>query len=205
MALGVGPHHPSLPRAGKPSPNVGLVFRGRPFPFSLEGTLPDLGGPPSATSIAARIIAGVGKNSDGQDRAGEGLRGSNVSGTAGRGVFAPLAFLLGEAFQFDWSEDWAIIGGERTKLQVAHFKLSYSRAFILRAYPQQTQELVFDAITTPSACSAACRGGASTTIYGRLPHKAICWGSGWNARIYPACCGTVRVPGLDGSPRLLAS
>jgi len=27
----------------------------------------------------------------------------------------------------------------------------------------------------------------------------------WNARIYPACCGTVRAPGLDGSPLLLAS
>jgi transposase len=53
--------------------------------------------------------------------------------------------LPGEAFQFDWSEDWAIIGGERTKLQVAHFKLSYSRAFILRAYPQQTHEMLFDA------------------------------------------------------------
>ena len=50
--------------------------------------------------------------------------------TCGRGVFVPLAFLPGEAFQFDWSEDWAIIAGERTKLQVAHFKLSYSRAFI---------------------------------------------------------------------------
>ena len=51
----------------------------------------------------------------------------------------------GEAFQFDWSEDWAIIDGERTKLQVAHFKLSYSRAFVLRAYPQQTHEMLFDA------------------------------------------------------------
>ena len=48
-------------------------------------------------------------------------------------------FLPGEAFQFDWSEDWAIIGGEGTKLQGAHFKLCYSRAFILRAYPQQIQ------------------------------------------------------------------
>jgi hypothetical protein len=56
-----------------------------------------------------------------------------------------MAFLPGEAFQFAWSEDWAIIGGERTKLQVAHFKLSYSRAFILRAYPQQTHEMLFDA------------------------------------------------------------
>ena len=43
------------------------------------------------------------------------------------------------------SEDWAILGGERTKLQVAHFKLSHSRAFILRAYPQQTHEMLFDA------------------------------------------------------------
>ena len=65
--------------------------------------------------------------------------------TCGRGVFVPLAFLPGEAFQFDWSEDWAVIAGERTKLQVAHFKLSCSRAFFLRAYPQQTHEMLFDA------------------------------------------------------------
>jgi hypothetical protein len=38
--------------------------------------------------------------------------------TSGRGAYVPLAFQPGEAFQFDWSEDWAIIGGERTKLQV---------------------------------------------------------------------------------------
>jgi transposase len=63
----------------------------------------------------------------------------------GRGVFVPLAFQLGEAFQFDWSEDWAILGGERTKLQVAHFQLSHSRAFFLRAYPLQTHEMLFDA------------------------------------------------------------
>ena len=57
----------------------------------------------------------------------------------------PLAFEPGEAFQFDWSEDWAIIGNERTKLQVAHAKLSYSRAFIVRAYLLQTHEMLFDA------------------------------------------------------------
>lgn len=28
----------------------------------------------------------------------------------------PLVFQLGEAFQFDWSEDWANIGGEKVKL-----------------------------------------------------------------------------------------
>jgi hypothetical protein len=70
----------------------------------------------------------------------------------------------------------AVIAGERTKLQVVHFKLSHSRAFVLRAYPQQTHESCSTLITTPSASSQACRGAASTTIYGRLLRKPICWG-----------------------------
>jgi transposase len=65
--------------------------------------------------------------------------------TSGRGTFVPLRFAEGEAFQFDWSEDWAVIAGERTKLQVAQFKLSHSRAFFLRAYLLQTHEMLFDA------------------------------------------------------------
>ena len=50
-----------------------------------------------------------------------------------------------EAFQFDWSEDWIRIGGKKTKLQMAHFKLCHSRAFFLRAYLTQTHEMLFDA------------------------------------------------------------
>lgn len=65
--------------------------------------------------------------------------------TSGRGTFVPLTFAPGEAFQFDWSEDHAVIGGARVKLQVAHTKLSYSRAFIIRAYRLQTHEMLFDA------------------------------------------------------------
>ena len=65
--------------------------------------------------------------------------------TIGRGTFVPLIFQPGEAFQFDWSEDWATIAGERVKLQVAHIKLSHSRAFLVRAYPLQTHEMLFDA------------------------------------------------------------
>ena len=65
--------------------------------------------------------------------------------TTGRGTFVPLAFRPGEAFQFDWSEDFALLGGERTKLQVAHIKLSHSRAFLVRAYLLQTHEMLFDA------------------------------------------------------------
>ena len=67
--------------------------------------------------------------------------------TSGRGTFVPLIFQPGEAFQFDWSEDWALLGGKHTKLQVAHTKLSHSRAFIVRAYLLQTHEMLFDALT----------------------------------------------------------
>jgi transposase len=67
------------------------------------------------------------------------------SQTTGRGTFVPLTFSPGEAFQFDWSEDFAVLAGERTKLQVAHIKLSHSRAFVIRAYLLQTHEMLFDA------------------------------------------------------------
>jgi len=53
--------------------------------------------------------------------------------TTARGTFVSLHFAPGDAFQFDWSEDFAVLGGERTKLQMAHIKLSHSRAFLLRA------------------------------------------------------------------------
>jgi hypothetical protein len=47
------------------------------------------------------------------------------SQTTGRGTFVPLTFEPREAVQFDWSEDWAIIGNERTKLQVAQRMETY--------------------------------------------------------------------------------
>jgi transposase len=73
-------------------------------------------------------------------------RRETVQRTTGRGVFVPLAFQPGEAFQFDWSEDWATVGGKRLKLQAAHTKLSHSRAFVIRAYKLQTHEMLFDAL-----------------------------------------------------------
>jgi transposase len=64
---------------------------------------------------------------------------------AGKQAYVPLQFAPGEAFQFDWSEDWVRINGVSTKLQIAHFKLSFSRAFFMRAYLTQTHEMLFDA------------------------------------------------------------
>ncbi len=63
----------------------------------------------------------------------------------GKQAYIPLRFAPGEAFQFDWGDGWAVIAGKRIRLQVAHFKLSSSRAFYLRAYVTQTHEMLFDA------------------------------------------------------------
>ena len=59
----------------------------------------------------------------------------------------PLSFELGEAFQFDWSEEGLVVGGIYRRLQVAHTKLCASRAFWLVAYPTQGHEMLFDAHT----------------------------------------------------------
>ena len=40
-----------------------------------------------------------------------------------------------------------MIAGKQTKLQAAHTKLAHSKAFIVRAYPLQTHEMLFDAMT----------------------------------------------------------
>jgi len=60
-------------------------------------------------------------------------------------AFIPLIFAPGEAYQFDWSEEWIILDGKAFKAQVAQVRLCHSRMPYLRAYPRQTQEMVFDA------------------------------------------------------------
>jgi transposase len=62
-------------------------------------------------------------------------------------AFVPLKFELGEAFQFDWSEEGMVVGGIYHRMQVSHMKLCASRAFWLVAYPSQGHEMLFDAHT----------------------------------------------------------
>ena len=56
--------------------------------------------------------------------------------TSGRGTFVPLVFAPGEAFQFDWSEDWAVLGGEQSHLPVRRTleKLGIPRPTFCRWY-----------------------------------------------------------------------
>ena len=57
------------------------------------------------------------------------------SAASTKSAFVPLHFALGEAFQFDWSEEWLVIGGIHRKILAAHTKLCASRAFMICAYP----------------------------------------------------------------------
>lgn len=71
----------------------------------------------------------------------------NHAAVTRKSAYVPLKFELGEAFQFDWSEEWLVIGGIHRKLLAAHTKLCASRAFLLSAYPTQSHEMLFDAHT----------------------------------------------------------
>ena len=76
-------------------------------------------------------------------------------------AFVTLKFALGEAFQFDWSEEGLVIGGIYRRIQVSHLKLCASRAFWLVAYPSQGHEMLFDAHTR------------SFTALGGIPRRGI--------------------------------
>jgi transposase len=61
------------------------------------------------------------------------------------GAFVPLSFAPGEAYQFDWSHEIVLINGTTVTVKVAHVRLCHSRMLFVRAYPRETQEMVFDA------------------------------------------------------------
>jgi transposase len=60
-------------------------------------------------------------------------------------AFVPLSFAPGEAYQFDWSHEIVLINGVTVTVKVAHVRLCHSRMLFVRAYPRESQEMVFDA------------------------------------------------------------
>ena len=123
-------------------------------------------------------------------RQGEG-QGSAIN------AFVPLAFELGEAFQFDWSEEGMVIGGIYYRVQVSHMKLCASRAFWLVAYPSQGHEMLFDAHTRSFA---ALGGVARRGIYDLHVDRCRQGQEGQGAHRQRALCHPVRAlpvrPGL---------
>ena len=57
----------------------------------------------------------------------------------------PLLFAPGEAYQFDWSHEIVILNGVTVTVKVADVRLCHSRMMFVRAYPRESQEMVFDA------------------------------------------------------------
>jgi transposase len=75
-------------------------------------------------------------------------------------AYVPLTFAPGEAYQFDWSHEIVLLNGMTVTVKVAHVRLCHSRMFFVRAYPRETQEMVFDAHDRAFAVfKGACRRG----------------------------------------------
>src|SRR5438309_7031258 len=66
-------------------------------------------------------------------------------GAATAEAYVPLSFAPGEAYQFDWSHEIVLINGTTVTVKLAHVRLCHSRMLFVRAYPRETQEMVFDA------------------------------------------------------------
>src|SRR5918993_1462032 len=60
-------------------------------------------------------------------------------------AYVPLSFVPGEAYQFDWSHEVVLINGTTVRIKVVHVRLCYSRMLFVRAYPRESQEMMFDA------------------------------------------------------------
>jgi transposase len=80
-------------------------------------------------------------------------------------AYVPLSFAAGEAYQFDWSHEVVRINNATVILKVAHVRLCHSRMFFVRAYPRETQEMVFDA---HDKAFAFFRGTCTRGIYDNM-------------------------------------
>ena len=72
-------------------------------------------------------------------------KGRDGQGALTAAAYVPLSFEPGEAYQFDWSHEIVLLDGVTTIVKVAHMRLCHSRMIFVRAYPRETQEMVFDA------------------------------------------------------------
>ncbi len=57
----------------------------------------------------------------------------------------PMRFEPGEAYRFDWSQEEVVLDGTPTAVHIAHMRLCYSHAFLVRAYSRDAPEMWCDA------------------------------------------------------------
>src|SRR5215211_6456676 len=86
-------------------------------------------------------------------------------GAATAEAYVPLSFAPGEAYQFDWSHEVVLINGATVTVKVAHVRLCHSRMLFVRAYPRESQEMVFDA---HARAFAFFKGACTRGIYDNM-------------------------------------
>jgi transposase len=133
----------SYEREVQPLPRIG------PWREALDGLLAGNEGKPARERLTLiRIFEelrnqGYEGSYDALRRYAKGWRRAQATMTAA--AYVPLSFAPGEAYQFDWSHEIVLINGTTVSVRVAHVRLCHSRMLFVRAYPRETQEMVFDA------------------------------------------------------------
>ena len=118
----------------------------------------------------------------------------------------PLSFAPGEAYQFDWSHEIVLLHGVTVMVKVAHLRLCHSRMPFVRAYPRESQEMVFDAhdrafVLFKGACQRGIYDNMKTAVEPRItPGKprlfisraTVQRATSWPSRV--SCRQTLRTP-----------
>ena len=103
-------------------------------------------------------------------------------------AFIPLSFDPGEAYQFDWSHDAIELAGLPMTVKAAHMRLSFSRMPFVRAYPRETQEMVFDAHDKAfTFYGGVCRRGIYDNMKTAVDAVFVGRGRTYNRRFLQMC------------------
>jgi transposase len=116
-------------------------------------------------------------------------------------AYVPLTFAPGEAYQFDWSHEVVVLNGATMTVKAAHMRLCHSRMLFVRAYPRETQEMVFDA---HDRAFAFFKGACERGIYDNMKTAVETIFAGkdrqYNRR-FLQMCGHYLVEPWAGAPR----
>ena len=142
-------------------------------------------------------------------------RWSKERGQSMAAAYVPLSFAPGEAYQFDWSHEVVLLSGATVTVKVAHVRLCHSRMLFVRAYPRETQEMVFDAHERAFALfKGTCRRGIYDNMKTAVETIFIGKDRRYNRRFLQMCshylvepvactpasgCGAGREPGRVGA------
>ncbi|MGA1685498.1 MAG: IS21 family transposase [Gemmobacter sp.] len=150
-------------RTRQPLPKLG------PWQAELDRLLEENAGRPSRERLTLvrvfEALRGLGYGG-GYDTVRRYARGWETSRAAApAAAFVPLSFAPGEAYQFDWSHEVVVMNGATVTVKVAHVRLCHSRMMFVRAYPRESQEMVFDA---HDRAFAFFRGACTRGIYDNM-------------------------------------